>query len=193
MRIQILLLSLVAVLSFNPGRAEAQSRNSRASYTPSDVDTRWADRTGPWDFTGLLGLYNPGFGISARGAYRILDDVIRDVNDTLSIESGLGLVIVSDNVGGSSYSSTVFEFPVMGRWDFHLPDSKFTVGPQLGFTYLSGGSVTINGVNYSVRGGSVYVEIGGFARYDLNENWGLRFDLAVGGYTVIHFGATYFL
>lgn len=162
-------------------------------YVPSDLDTRWANHNGPWDFSGMLGLYNPGFGLEGLAAYRIVDNLIPNIDDSLSVESGLGYISVNDSVAGTNVSYSTFEVPIMGRWDFRLNDSRIIVGPRAGFTYLSGGTVTIGGTSYSVRGGGLYLQIGGFGIFRFNDQWAGRAGIAVGGYTTLTLGVTYFL
>jgi len=180
--------------------ASAQSHRRSSTHTTTtyshydaDIDTHWGNTHSPWDFAALLGFYNPGTGFGGRAAYRVLDNVLPNVDDSLSVESGLGIISVSDSTPGGSYSITIFEIPILARWDFRIPDTKLILSGTLGFDYLSGGTVTINGQSYAVRGGTVYVQIGGVGQYMFNENWGARLGLAVGGFTLITLGGTYAL
>jgi hypothetical protein len=197
-------LSLLALaltfLCLAPQVGQAQSRRTvRKTYKPyvtppADIDTRWASSHSPWDFSGVIGIYNPGFGLGGRVAYRIVDNIVSDVDDSLSLEFGLGWVGASNTYGGTSVSYSLIELPAMGRWDFRLRNTNFIVGPQLGLSYLAGSSVTGgNNQTYSTPGGSIYLELGGFGIYRFSEKWGARADLKVGGYFSFTFGATYFL
>jgi hypothetical protein len=199
-----LIAVLLAFLSLSSiSLAETRSKSSAVkkptrthvveeSKTYSD-GSRTSHKLGPWDFSGTLGLDNPGVVLEFNAAYRVSDYVVEDLDDSLSIESGLGFITVSDNWGPYSYSYTAVMIPIMARWDIHLRDSKFTLSPRAGFDYLTGGSQTVNGVNVSTRGGALYFQVGGVGFYDLSDRVALRAGLAVGGFTTINFGVTYFL
>ena len=163
----------------------------------SSTKGKWAQHYGPWDFSGLLALNNPGFGFQALGAYRFLDNVIPDLDDTMSFETGLGFISVSENLNVPGYNNnstySYIEIPIMVRWDIHLPASRFTVGPTAGFYYLSGGTQTVNGVNASTRGGNLYFQLGAVGFFQLSDQFALRAQVGVGGYTNLSFGVTYFL
>jgi hypothetical protein len=203
--IRMVFLAVVFVMASGSAFADkevlvAQNTNNRRpvkKYKPyvtpaNPVDTRWASSHSPWDFSGLLGLYNPGFGVNVRGAYRILDSILEDVDDSLSIEVGVGYVGASNTYGGVSSSYSLIEFPILGRWDFRLNNTKFIVGGNTGFVYFAGSNVTVNGVSYNTNNG-LYFVIGGQAMYELNKNWAVRADVDFGGYTILSVGVTYFL
>ena len=181
-----------------PGSAVAQNRGYQApkkyvSSGPSFIDSQWAQSHSPWDFSGLLGLFNPGFGFEALGAYRVADNVLTNIDDSLSIEAGLGFFAASSNVIGGSYSYSEVEIPIMARWDFRIPNSKFIAGPELGFTYFTAGTVTVNNVQYAQSGGGLYLQLGGFGMWQFNDKFAIRGELKIINYTVIAFGVTYFL
>lgn len=173
--------------------AKARPRVETAHVKESYSSNGWASHYGPWDFSGLLAFNTPGIGFQALAAYRIVDHLVEDLDDTLSIESGIGYLSASDTYFNTTYTYTYFEIPIMARWDIHIRDSKFTLSPRAGFYYLTGGTTTVNGVSVTTRGGSLYVQLGGAAFFHLSDEWALRADLAVGGFTNISFGATYFL
>jgi len=167
-------------------------RKYRPYVTPSNpIDTRWANDHSRWDFSGLLGLYNPGFGADARVAYRVLNSVLEDVDDSLSAEVGIGFVGQTNTYGGQSVSTSLVEIPLLARWDFRINNTNFIVGPNVGFGILAGNSVTVNNVSYST--GGFYFLIGGQGIYKFNEHWGARANVDFGGYTNFSIGATYFL
>ncbi|CAM6005659.1 unnamed protein product [Sphagnum balticum] len=204
MKFAMMVLSVLTVFAMTPNaKAQAPAPGRRAAppakrykpyVTPSNpIDTRWASVHSPWDFTAMLGIYNPGFGFGARAAYRILNSILEDVDDSLSVEAGIGYIGASNTYGGVNSSYSLIEIPVLARWDFRLDNARFVVGPLAGFSFLGGSSVTVNGTNYSTGGGTLYFEVGGEGMYRFNDNWAIRANLEFGGYFNIAAGATYFL
>jgi hypothetical protein len=195
----VMALSVFAVLSAGPftfaqTRRPAAAKKYKPYVTPANpIDTRWASAHSPWDFSGMLALYSPGFGFGARAAYRILNSVIEDVDDSLSVEAGIGYIGASNTYGGLSQSYSLIEIPILARWDFRLDNARFVVGGNAGFSYLGGSSVTVNGTNYSTGGGTLYFLLGGQGMYRFNDNWAVRANLDFGGYFSIAAGVTYFL
>jgi hypothetical protein len=183
--------------SFATGEVVAQNKKPVRKYRPyvtpaNPVDTRWAAAHSPWDFSGLLGLYNPGIGVQALGAYRVLNSVLEDVDDSLSVEAGIGYVGATNTYGGVSVSYSLFEIPVLARWDFRLSNARFVVGGNAGFVYMAGSNTTVNNVSYNTGTGLFFL-IGGQGMYRFNDNWAVRVNIDVGGYTIFAVGATYFL
>src|ERR1700677_2007586 len=125
LKFTVMVLSVFAIL-VQGNLSFAQTRRAPAKkYNPyvtpaNPVDTRWAQAHSPWDFSAMLALYSPGFGVGARAAYRILDSLIPDVDDSMSIEAGIGYVGASNTYGGLSVSYSLIEIPVLARWDFRL-------------------------------------------------------------------------
>jgi hypothetical protein len=197
LKFAIMLLSVLPALfmgqaSFAQTR-RAPVRKYKPYVTPANpVDTRWAAAHSPWDFSGLLGLYNPGFGFGARAAYRILNSVIEDVDDSMSIEAGFGYIAATNTFGGISFSYSLIELPILARWDFRFVNSRLVVGGNAGFGILVGSSVTNNGVSYSTGAGLNFL-LGGQGMYRFNDNWAVRATFDFGGYTSILAGVTYFL
>jgi hypothetical protein len=159
----------------------------------SDIDSQWADSHGPWDFTGVLGLFNPGVGFQALGAYRINDNLIKNVDESLSFETGIGYLVANDSYAGASVVYSEIEIPFMARWDFRIPKTKVIAGPRMGFTYLSAGTITSQAVQVTMRGGALYYQMGGFGMYQINDQWAARVQLMFVNYTDLTFGVTYFL
>src|SRR5437763_1197669 len=86
----------------SPKPRSAPVRRTEVAPHYTSYGSRWASRTGPWDFSGMLGAYNPGIGFEALAAYRIVDSVIENAADnTLSLESGIGYISTSDTIAGS--------------------------------------------------------------------------------------------
>lgn len=178
--------------------AEQNDRNRRKthSYSESYESHSRYDRHGttPWDFSGMLGLYNPGVGFGVLAAYRVTDSILPHVDQSLSVESGLNFISVSDNLAGSSISYSLIEIPIQARWDFYMAQGKLLVGPRAGFDFLTGTSVTVNGVSYSIaRSGGLYFQIGGSAIYYFSPQFGVRANLSIGGYTTLAIGVNYAL
>jgi hypothetical protein len=174
-------------------RATYQSPKKYVAPAPTGIDTQWADSHGPWDFSGLLGLYNPGFGFEALAAYRVADNLINDLDESLSVETGIGYSYANDTYFGTGISYSQIEVPFMARWDFRIPNSRFIAGPRGGFNYFTAGTATVNNVQITQRGGALYLQLGGFGMYNFNDKWAARVQLMFINYTVITFGATYFL
>ncbi|MCC6277017.1 MAG: outer membrane beta-barrel protein [Oligoflexia bacterium] len=198
MRTTLILLSAIilsAQLALAQGaRSGKYTTGAQTSKTLSEEDRSWANEYGPWDFTAFVGFYNPGMGIQGLAAYRLLDSVLPNVDDSLSLESGLGFVSASETLGGQSVSYTAIEFPIQARWDFRIPDTAFMVGPRAGINYLTaGGSTTVNGVTYKSRGSEIYFQAGGHATYRLTEQWWLRTQVMFGSYTSIAVGGSFAL
>ncbi len=174
-----------------PRRKAPAARPAKYEYRTPVASTMPAS---PWDFSAMLGLYNPGVGFGALAAYRILDQVLHEGDNSLSFESGINFVSVSDSVASSSVSYTLIEIPFQARWDFRLSEGKLIVGPRAGFNYLSGSSVTINNVNYTIsRSGGIFFQLGGFGMYRFTENLAARIGIGFGGYTSIMLGLNYAL
>ncbi|MBK9293954.1 MAG: hypothetical protein IPM57_05840 [Oligoflexia bacterium] len=174
-------------------QAQAQSkRQTKKTYSYEQYENSVKEHE--WDFTGLIGLYNPGTGFGARAAYRIFDDILPSSNDTLSVESGLTFISVSESVLGVNSSYSYIEIPVHARWDFHVANKKLLVGPVAGFNYLTSATVTINGQPYTIsRSGGLFVQLGASGIYYFNENFGARAQLLVGSYTTLIVGVNYAL
>lgn len=191
-------LIVFAVIVGSAQLSHAQTRRPVKKYrpyvTPSNpVDTRWALAHSPWDFSGLAGLTsNPGgFGLNGRVAYRVMNSILEDVDDSLSAEVGIGFVAVTNTFNGQSVSYSLLEIPILARWDFRINDTKFIVGPNLGVGILAGSAVTVNNVSYSV--GGVNFLIGGQGIYRISEKIGIRANVDFGGYTSFALGGTFFL
>jgi hypothetical protein len=199
LKFAVLVLSVFTILAEGQSglaqtRRPAPVRKYKPYVTPANpVDTRWASAHSPWDFSGMLGLYSPGFGFGARVAYRVLNSVLENIDDSLSVEAGIGYIGATNTYGGVNSSYSLIEIPMLARWDFRLDNSRFVVGGNAGFSYLGGSSVTVNGTNYSTGGGTLYFLLGGQGMYRFNDNWAVRANLDVGGYFSIAAGVTYFL
>jgi hypothetical protein len=194
-----LALVILAVIFGGVQATHAQQQQKRVvrKYKPyvtpaSPIDTRWANAHGPWDFSGLLGLYNPGFGIDARIAYRVLNSILEDVDDSLSVEVGVGFVSATNTYGGQSISTSLLEIPILARWDFRINNTNFIVGPNLGIGILTGASTTVNNVTYTT-GPGFGILIGGQGMYRFTDHWAGRVNVDFGDYTALTLGATYFL
>jgi hypothetical protein len=175
-------------------RTHRTTHTTTPSYTSSYNSYSSTAPASPWDFSGQLLIWNPGVGFHALAAYRVLDNVVPNLDNSLSVESGLGFVSISDSVNGLGVSYSFIEIPIMARWDIRIRDSNFIVGPRAGFEYLAGGgSVTVNGVNVNVRGNSLYFQFGGFGEYKFNSQWAARVDLMLVNWTAINLGVAYFL
>ena len=136
-----------------PTKAEPKISIPHISY----ADTAWSSNYGPLDFSGTLGFYDGRFGMQALAAYRLVDSIIRDINESLSVEAGIGQLGVG-----------TFEIPIMARWDFRVNNTKFIFGPKAGLTYVP------NKVNF---------QIGAMGIYQFMEEFGARADLLLGSYT----------
>jgi hypothetical protein len=206
--IKTLDLLITLSLIFGAGSALAasygRSGSAKKTVTPTKVvkheesveysdGSRRSKHLGPWDFSSTIGLDNPGIEIEFLGAYRVSDYILDDLDDSLSIEAGLGFLTVTDTNNGNSYTYSPIAIPIMARWDIHIRDSKFTLAPRAGFTYLSGGTVNVGGVNFTTRGNNLYFQLGGVGFYELNENFSLRAGIAIGGFTSLNVGLTYLL
>lgn len=173
-----------------PPETYSQPAVSDPEPYPLEIDQRHSDLNSPWDVTGNLGWFNPGIGFGALGAYRVVNNIIRNFDDTLSVEAGLNIVSVSETLGGVTTDYTALEIPVMGRWDMRLKRTKFTVAPLAGFSIVTGGTQTVNGVNYDTRGG-LYIRIGAAGFYEIDSKWLARAQLTFGSYSALTFGVTY--
>lgn len=196
-KIKLALVILAVIFGGTQSSNAQQKRTTVRKYKPyvtpaSPIDTRWAAAHGPFDFSGLLGLYNPGFGVDARIAYRILNSILEDIDDSLSIEAGIGFVTASNTYGGSSVSYSLLEIPIVARWDFRINNTNFIVGPNLGVGILTGNNVTVNNVSYTT-GPGFGILIGGQGMYKFTDHWAGRLNVDFGGYTALTLGATYFL
>jgi len=65
------------------------------------------------------------------------------------------------------------------------------VGPNAGFSYVAGQSVTVNGTSYNTGTGFFFI-LGADAMYRFADKWAVRADVDFGGYTSFRVGATYF-
>lgn len=194
MKLLITALSLLLGTGLST-QAQAQSKRSQGekkTYSYEKYENSTHNHV--WDFSAVIGLYNPGTGFGARAAYRIVDDLIPSANDSLSIESGLSFISVSESVLGVSSSYSVVEIPVHARWDFHVANKKLLVGPVAGFNYLTASSVTVGGQTVTVsRSGGVYIQLGGSGIYYFSDNFGAQAQLLIGSYTTLMLGINYAL
>ncbi len=200
----VVFVALVILTSLG-GLASAQSTTPihprkkviTATHAQNVVPHSVYDRHGttPWDFSGMLSLYSPGFAIGGLAAYRLTDNLLPKVDQSLSVESGVNAIFVNDNYGGASVSYSLIEIPVQARWDFYFDQGKFLVGPRAGFNFLAGSSnVTVNGTSYSInRGGGVYFQLGASGMYYFNPQWAVRAIIELGGYTTLALGLNYAL
>lgn len=131
-----------------------------------------------WDGSALLGFSGPGIGIQGLVAYRVIDDVLREADDSMSFETGVGIISASDSFK-KNHSATVFEIPLKMRWDIHVRNSKFTVSPDAGFVYISE-----DGLN---------IQIGVSGIYSYSSNMKLRFGIDVGGFSTLFVGLNFLL
>jgi hypothetical protein len=192
-QLSVLALALLLTLSAQ-AKTPVKGTSTPPKKTYYETHTRYSSDASPWDFSAMLGLYNPGTGFGALAAYRIVDDLLPNATDSLSIESGLNYVNISDTIASTSVSYSVIEIPIQARWDFKILDNKLIVGPRAGLNYLTAQSVSIGGTSYSVsRSGGLYFQLGGFAIYKFNENWGARAGLAIGSYTTLSLGVNFAL
>jgi hypothetical protein len=197
--IKLLLIALFGIVvtgSFAKAASTAKTKvyPTAESIAITDADTRWAHEYGPWDFSGLVGWYSPALGIQALAGYRILDNVIPDVDESLSLESGVTVVTANESVTGMGVSRTSFEIPLLARWDFRIPDTPLMVGPIAGFSYLSNSAtVSLNGVTDTSRGSGLFFRAGAFGMYRLQEQIWLRADFITGSYNTFQVGMAYAL
>jgi hypothetical protein len=183
----------VTAVAKTPVKQTTTKQSAPAKRDYYETHTRFSDSSSPWDFSAMLGLYNPGVGFGGLVAYRLVDELISG-NNSLSVESGLNYVSVSDTLVGSSISYSVIEIPIQARWDFKVLDGKLIAGPRAGFDFLTASSVSINGVSYSIsRSGGLYFQLGGFAIYRFTEHLGVRANLSIGSYTTLGIGLNYAL
>jgi hypothetical protein len=194
MKLTTIFLSLFALLLSSDVFAQAKARQQQPKKTYSYE--RYQNRTNDhkWDFSGLLGLYNPGTGFGVRAAYRILDDVLPSADDALAVEAGVSFVGVSDTVIGTNVSYSLIEIPIHARWDFFVANQKMIVGPVAGLNYITASSVTIGGASYSIsRSGGVFFQLGANGIYYFTDNLGVQAQLLIGSYTTLGIGINYAL
>lgn len=181
------LLTLLCLFVVSTASAQAKKTYAHEKYQNTT-------RNHEWDFSAMIGLYNPGTGFGARAAYRIVDDILPSANDSLSIEGGLTFVSVSESFVSTNVSYSVIEIPIHARWDFHLANNKFIVAPEAGLNYMTAGTVSVGGVPYTAaRGGGVFVQLGVSGIYYFTENLGARAQLLIGSYTTLGIGLNYAL
>lgn len=173
---------LLGLLIFTTVASEAQTRRRKPYQSPSystpksspsyesNYSSSYASSPSRLDFSGTVGFHFSGFGVLGLAAYRVLDDVLFQYDNSVSIESGVGAIF---------WDTTSVEIPIMGRWGFKIPNSDFTAGPRIGGAYLSGP-------------GGFFGQVGGFGMYKYNSDISIRADLGFGGYTSLMVGATYF-
>ena len=136
---------------------------------------KWPTKANPWDVTGQIGLYNTATGLGGLAAYHVLDDVVNDLDDALSVEFGLTYVYWNSGFYGNIVASgSAIEIPVMARWDIYLSDKTWVVSPRAGLTY-----VTSQGLGF---------QLGASAMYPLDERLAIRGGLSIGTYTTFAFG-----
>ncbi|MDZ4678704.1 MAG: outer membrane beta-barrel protein [Oligoflexia bacterium] len=196
---QLGLCLFIALFIIDVANAQATAPKSKSYPTAesaalTDADTKWADEYGPWDFSGLVGWYSPALGIQALAAYRVMDNLIPDLDESLSLESGITLVTSNENVSGMGVTRSSFEIPIAARWDFRIPNTPIMAGPAAGFSYLNNSAVVnVNGQNDTNRGSGMFFRAGIFGMYRLQEQMWLRTDLTTGSFTTFKLGMTYAL
>lgn len=191
-------LNIASVAFAKTPEYQSGTKNTKRPATPTysyDSAPAYAHRGDtPWNFSAMLGLYNPGVGFGGLAAYHITDSFLPRTSQSFYVESGLGFVSVSDTVAGSSVSYMLVEIPIQARWDFHLAGGKFDVGPRAGFNYLTGASVTVNGTSYTIaRSSALYFQIGASGIYYFSDRFGVRAQIAFGGYTTLSVGLNFSL
>lgn len=181
-----LLFAALLLSTFTSFNAMASGSKRPAYSTPTK--THYSSSYSPWDFSAMLGLYNPGVGFGGLAAYRIVDGLLPSSNENnLAVEAGFNFISFTSSLGSVAYS--VIEIPMHARWDFKVMDGKLIVGPIAGFNYWISSGYTFAGTNYSI--GGLFLQLGGSAIYNFTENFGARAQLAVGGFTALTIGITY--
>lgn len=161
------------------------------TYSAPKPTMHHTDSRSPWDFSLMLGLYNPGTGFGALGAYRIVDGLLPgNTQNDLVLESGFNYVSFSNSILGISYGYSQIEIPIVARWDFILMDGKMIIGPRAGFSFFTASTYGTGFTAVSV-GGGLGVNVGGYGIYYFSDNFGIRVNLNVGSYTTLGIGINY--
>lgn len=124
-------------------------------------------------FGGVGYNYFDSFGFQGRYAFRVVDQgLIENLNNSLYLETGLGLTLYGDVKGKRGV--TGFNFVLTGRWDFQMDqDWIFFADAGFGFNAVSSGLNTED-----VHGGGFFPAVGVGAMYNLRHDLAVRADLS---------------